>query len=91
MQSTFPFGLKILFDAYLINRLHQNINALIINTFLFDAYLIFLLAQVGFLYDAYVIKPLFTEPKSLKTNKFLCDAYLINLLMNNVQCIINNV
>lgn len=40
MQTTFRFGLDILFDGYLIGANENAFNTLIIKEFLFDGYLI---------------------------------------------------
>ena len=40
MPATYRFGLKILFDGYLIARILNSFKSLIINIFLFDGYLI---------------------------------------------------
>lgn len=40
MPATYHFGLKFLFDGYLIAGIVKPFKLLIINTFLFDGYLI---------------------------------------------------
>ena len=76
MQAIFPFGLKILFDGYLIERWFSTQYLLIIRHFLFDGYL--MESPLGFkiLCDGYVTKSPFQKLKSLIINIFLCDRHV---------------
>ncbi len=68
------FGLKILFDGYLIGKSFLNLIALKINDFLFDAYLI----NSRILCDGYVIEQYNQNYNSLTFNKNSCDGYVID-------------
>lgn len=74
MPVTYHFGLKILFDGYLIGKSFLNLIALKINDFLFDAYLI----NSRILCDGYVAEQYNRNYNSLTFNKNSCDGYVID-------------
>jgi len=77
MPAIFPFGLKILFDGYLIERFFSTQYLLIIRYFLFDGYLIECPFRTKILCDCYVTGSPFLKLKSLIINISLCDRYVI--------------